>query len=179
MNIVTGIIVGTFVFVLGQYFLKLVLEPAVELRKIIASVAAALTEYANLYSNAGATHEFLINPSIEASKNIRHLAAQLRAQDYVVVDHHLVRRILTLPPRNDVIEATSVLIGLSNSFPGMSVGPSQGPINIHAQDKIERLLRIHREARPVVAAHHQLNNDIRNAAKRVFRRRRESGSDGA
>lgn len=144
-NIVTGIAVGTIVFVLGQYFLKLVLEPAVELRRAIATVAAALTEHANLYGNAGAMGEELSVPGREAAKDVRRLAAHLRSLDSVVAGHGAMRCILGLPPRNDLIEATSELIGLSNSFPGVPVDPGQGHINIKTAKTIERLLRIHGE----------------------------------
>jgi hypothetical protein len=164
--------VGTVVFVFGQYFLKLVLEPAVELRKVIANVATALTEYCNLYSNAGSTLDFLVAPSIDASKNIRRLAAQLQAQAYTVVGYRFVQKFFALPPRGDVIKAVSELIGLSNSFPGSSaIALNQAFLNIKTQNQVERLLRIYNAAGPIVSAQDEINGTIRLMSKqrRFFR----------
>ncbi len=134
---------GTTVYVSGQLFSKLIFEPALELRKTIGLVATALTEYANLYSSAGATHDFLIQPSIEASKSIRRLAAQMQAQAYGIIGYGVLQKLSVVPPRDDVIAAVKELIGLSNSFPGMAVATGQAFINIKTAATIERLLRLY------------------------------------
>jgi len=101
-------------------------------------------EYANLYSNAGATHAaHLIEPSTEAAKNMRRLAAQLQAQAYGIIGYGVLQKLSVVPPRDDVIAAVRELIGLSNGFPGMSVGMGQGHINIDSAAAIERLLRLY------------------------------------
>jgi len=88
-------------------------------------------------------YTFVEGLSTEAAKNMRRLAAQLQAQAYGIIGYGILQKLSVVPPRDDVIAAVRELIGLSNGFPGMSVGMGQGHINIDSAAAIERLLRLY------------------------------------
>jgi len=47
------IFTGVSVYVIGQAFVKLIIEPVHNYKKVISDIAHALIEYAEVYSNPG------------------------------------------------------------------------------------------------------------------------------
>lgn len=122
--IVTAVL-AILVFVVTQSFLKFVLEPIQEQRKLIGQVAHALLFYANVSSaesikfgdqvmTVGADSEEIE----ETRKSLRGLAGQLRASLWTVPFYDALARLGWVPKREDVLEAATQLVGWSNSLRG-------------------------------------------------------------
>lgn len=105
------IISGVIVFILGQLALKLIIDPIQEFRKILADIAFALIEYANIYSNPGYAGNELEK---KASEEFRKLSSRLNAQMYLILCYGCTSKLFRLPSKDKLLEAASELIGLSN-----------------------------------------------------------------
>ena len=94
---------------------RLVVEPVIEVRRIIGRVDYSLTFYANLYANPGSgTEEAMTTASTEA----RRLASELLAQVRAVPCYGVFAFIRWLPTMSNCRIASGDLIGLSNSVHG-------------------------------------------------------------
>lgn len=113
------IVSGVLTFVIGQIFVKLVIEPVHELKKTLGQISHALIEYANVINNPGVPSKEVIE---QASKHLRGLSSQLQAHLYLVPFYAVTARIFFLPSEQKVRKASTSLIGLSNS---LSI-PTQG-----------------------------------------------------
>ncbi len=113
-------LLAVLVFVLTQSFLKLVLEPIQEQRRLIGEVAHALVFYANVYhvTAFGTPDERRIEELEEARKALRNLAGQLRASLWTVPFYDALARVGWVPRKQDVLEAATQLIGWSTSLYG-------------------------------------------------------------
>lgn len=111
-----AVLTGTVVFSLGQLFLKLALEPAVELRRLIGETDYELTLDARLIANIGAsiTNESVVNQQRPASDRLRALASQLRAKSRAIPWYRVAAFMRIVPRRTFVLMASSSLIGISN-----------------------------------------------------------------
>ena len=107
------IVSGVLTFVIGQVFVKLVIEPVHELKKTLSQISHALIEHANVIANPGVPAKEIID---EASKQLRRLSSQLHAHLYLVPLYGVTARIFFLPSEQKVREASTELIGLSNSL---------------------------------------------------------------
>lgn len=107
------VVSGVFTFVLGQIFVKLVIEPVHELKKTLGQISHSLIEYANVIANPGVPSKEIID---EASRQLRRLSSQLHAHLYLVPAYAVTARIFFLPSEQKVREASTELIGLSNSL---------------------------------------------------------------
>lgn len=105
------IIAGVFVFILGQLALKLFIEPIQEFRRTVADVSLALIEYANIYANPGVSGEDI---GKRVSEELRKLSARLNALVYLLPLYNCTSKLFGLPSKNNVVNAASDLIGLSN-----------------------------------------------------------------
>lgn len=103
---------GVITYVLGQLALKLVLEPVQDLRKTIGLISHALIERANVIHNPGVPSEETMN---ETSRQLRVLSSKLQAHLYLVPLYARTAVIFRLPSRDQILEASGSLIGLSNS----------------------------------------------------------------
>ena len=113
MTVFLTVLSGVLVFVLGQLALKLVIELVNELRKTIGLISHALIEHAGLIHNPGvATKEAMDQAFTELLK----LSSQLQSHLYLVPAFDKTVRLFGLPGRDKVLEASTALIGLSNSL---------------------------------------------------------------
>jgi hypothetical protein len=112
MTIFLTIFAGVVTFVLGQIFLKLLVDPVHEFKRTIADISHALIEYADTYSNPGVTGE---ENEMMVSKEFRKLSSRLNAQMYLIPSYDKTAKLFSLPSRNNVAQASRYLIGISNS----------------------------------------------------------------
>jgi hypothetical protein len=103
----TSIIGGIFVYVVGQFLMKAVVDPAIEVKKLIGKIVGDIDFYANqMYGD--------MPLGDEAREKFRTHACVLREKMTVVLWYEQFRWLLQLPPSNDVYLATGHLIGHSN-----------------------------------------------------------------
>lgn len=72
---------GVVTFVLGQIFVKLVIDPVQDLKKTIGQFSHCLTERANVIANPGIPTSAVMH---ETSQDMRRLSSQLQAHLYLV-----------------------------------------------------------------------------------------------
>lgn len=102
---------GVAVFILGQVFLKLVIEPVHNLKECIANIAHALINHAHIYSNAEVVSE---EEAKSVYLHLRSLASSLNSS-YHMVPLYKVTRIIFFLPKSDLIHQSSKnLIALAN-----------------------------------------------------------------
>ena len=117
------------VFVLTQSFLKLVLEPIQEQKRLIGEVAHALLFYANVYhiEAFGPPSERRIEEMEEARRTLRGLAGRLRSSLWTVPFYATLAWLRVVPRKGDILEASTHLVGWSNSLYG------RDPADDHAE----------------------------------------------
>ena len=113
MTVFLTIFAGVATFVLGQFVLKLLIDPIHEFRRTIADISHSLIEYADIYSNPGITGE---ENERKVSKEFRKLSSRLNAQMYLIPRYTLCAKLFGLPARDNVVKASRYLIGISNSI---------------------------------------------------------------
>jgi hypothetical protein len=104
------ILAGVAVFVLGQFFLKLVIDPWQKQRECIADIAYKLIYYADVCLNPGLGKS---ERNHEASIETRKLAAELTASCYRIPMYACLSRLRFFPSLAKVREARRMLTGLS------------------------------------------------------------------
>jgi len=107
MNTFLTILAGVFVFVLSQYFLKLILEPIIEFRKILSDIShALLSNQKEILS--GETNEALHD-------SIAELSARLRSSVYLIPFYPFLyeARVFGLPKEENILLACRKLNILS------------------------------------------------------------------
>jgi hypothetical protein len=104
---------GVVTYVLGQLVLKLAIEPVQEMRKTIAIISHSLIEHANIIQNPGVPPQEVMK---ETSQHLRRLSSQLHSHLYLVPCFTLTSWLFCLPTRANVLDASTALIGLSNSL---------------------------------------------------------------
>jgi hypothetical protein len=92
---------------------EVVLKPSVALRALIGEVDYSLTFYADRWANPGVAP---LDKTLEASFEIRNLAARLRSSAHSVPMYRLASWTRIIPPYSAVREAGQLLIRLSNSL---------------------------------------------------------------
>lgn len=130
---------GVSVFVLGQVFLKFLIEPLHDLRKFRGEIANTLIFYANVYCNPG------IGPREEmdeAQKVLRQQASQLLAKAHALPWYGLWAFLRAVPSRKNILEASGCLIGLSNSVHDRSDARGEDS-NSKRRREIEQLLKLY------------------------------------
>lgn len=130
---------GVVTYVLGQLAVKLLIDPVQDMKRTIGQVAHALIEHANVISNPGVPSREVMDAS---SKLLRSLSAQLQSHLYLVPGYEFSARVFGLPARVNVLEATGLLIGLSNSLHRATDHVYEH--NAKRLDKIHDLLAIYR-----------------------------------
>jgi len=103
----TTIIAGVFVFCLSQYFLKLVLEPIIEFKKLLSEISHTLL--LNQKEILGVETNDYIQDSIAG------LSAKLRSCTHIIPFHNSLQkiRIFNLPDKDNVLLACRKLNILS------------------------------------------------------------------
>ena len=111
MTIFAAVVAGFFTFVLGQIFVKLIVEPVSDFKRHIALIAHSLIEFAALLSNLPLPKK----KTSELQTQFRQLASQLQATFYLIPRYEFTARLFGLPSQQAVHTAARKLIGLSNS----------------------------------------------------------------
>jgi hypothetical protein len=107
------------IFLVGQFVLKLMLEPGVAARRTIAEARTTFDYYADIWANPPQPRQTPASEEqIEASKALRRAAGQLRAAPASVLGYRMVRVLLDLPSESDMREGAKNFIGLSNNLFG-------------------------------------------------------------
>jgi len=104
LTVFTTVLAGVLTFVVGQIIVKAVLEPAIELKKLIGRIAYDLDFYANqMYGDQPLADE--------ARQKFRQHACDLREKLNVILWYRGLSRIFALPAETDVFKASAELIG--------------------------------------------------------------------
>jgi len=124
------VLIGVLTLTVGQVLIRGLLEPGLELKRLIGRVAHDLDFYAN---------KMFDDPEAQAARDaFRKDACELRERLYLVVWYWLFFVTWQLPRRKNVARAAQLLIGQSN-FPAKI----QPPLWWHDQSgEIKKLLRI-------------------------------------
>src|SRR5215210_2006254 len=114
------------VFAVTQTFLKLVLEPIQAQRELVGEVAHALLFYANVVAEFDVPEEIAGGKGMkigmereeveETRKALRGLAGRLRASLWTIPFYDTLARMGWVRSKQDVIEASTHLVGWSNSL---------------------------------------------------------------
>ena len=114
MEIFKTILAGIFVYVLGQFILKLVIEPLQNLIKEIEKTNSLLTYYKLTYSN------FEQYPGLDGRKSISNIAEQLReqaslisSQSSIIIGFALWNKIKLLPSEEAIKKIVKNLFDLA------------------------------------------------------------------
>ena len=116
--LITGVftvLVGVSVFVLGQIFLKSMIEPVQELQKVISEVLFFLMKDNATIHNADKVEKVEV---LAAGRNLERLGASLFANQQLIPFYCLARRFWGLPEREDIERASKRLRLISNSMFG-------------------------------------------------------------
>lgn len=122
---------GTLVFSLGKIIDSLCIQPYISYKKVVGEITYQLVFYAQAYSSKMMKKE----AHDKASDIFRVSAARLQTYFNPIEWMHL----WFVPSRKEVDEATSSLIGLSNSIPPRE---SEGRDNFDRAKEIRKNLRI-------------------------------------
>ena len=111
---VLTIIGSVIVYVVGQFVIKLIIDPYQDYRATVGEVAHALVYYDNVSERSRRELQD------EAAKALRDKAALLRSKAYCIHYYSWIARILPnrIPTFASVIAASNALIALSNSVHG-------------------------------------------------------------
>lgn len=129
------IISSVMIFVLGQIGLKLIIEPIQKLKKEISEVLNATVFYADRISNPNSNSQDVVD---EVSKILRKHASNLEAKSSIIPFYRIFEIFRVLPTKQNISEAKSHLVGLSNSL--SNSGNNNGMNNSTKNDNIKRLL---------------------------------------
>lgn len=128
---------GVIVYFLGHLFVTLFVEPIHRLRTLVGEIADSLVFYAPVYGNPGSVRKEIAD---EAGETLRRQASQLRARAYSIPWYSFWAVLGLVREKTKIQEASTELIGLSNSCHG-GVGVSAAQ-NFKIERRIEELLGI-------------------------------------
>lgn len=134
VTIFATVISGVLVFVLGQIMVKFVIDPIKELKEVFGEIQFSLIFHAQaIYTPVGDR-----DGEDVAQIVIRDLASKLRAKTEVIPWYSFFSRISKgfIPPRKNIMDASTQLIGLSNSVKK----EDRSEINHDRVEKIGKLL---------------------------------------
>lgn len=143
-HIPLGAFVGVVVFLVGQFVIRFVFDPVIELRRTVGEIGHALTYYADQYMNPGTGRP---EDMAEARAELRRLASGIRTGHTAVVWYWITQRLaLALNPA-DLLIVSRDLTGLSNSVhvTDPAVIGHLLEANRERRKRIERLLRLPNE----------------------------------
>ncbi len=103
---------GVITFVIGQIVVKLLLDPVQDMKKTIGQVSHTLVERANVIANPGVPTKEIMD---DTSDSLRKLSSQLHAHLYLIPSYNMISKVFRLPSKENLLIASSALIGLSNS----------------------------------------------------------------
>jgi hypothetical protein len=107
---------GVVVIVGGQIIIKFFIEPIHDQFRLIGEIADSLIFYADLYLNPGSGQtDKETEKRDQASQKLRRQSSQLRARTKAIRWYELWGSIGLVLKRTDVMEASRLLMALSNS----------------------------------------------------------------
>ena len=115
MTLLATIFAGVFIFVFGRIFLKWMIEPVYELRKVIYEVLFCL---ANDHDTIHSAEMVEKSEALSVGKNLKRLGASLLASQQQIPFYKKVRKFCSLPEREDVLFASKRLSLISKSMFG-------------------------------------------------------------
>lgn len=134
-TVIGTILSGVVVFVLGQFALRLIIEPLQEFSKIRGEINSTLIYYANFISNPGTGSSERQN---EISDNLRRLSSRLMASANSIKMYTFLFRLRLAPcSLDDVVKSARELIFLSNS-----IHQGHGGENSEAISNLMRYLKL-------------------------------------
>lgn len=138
---VVAVATGALIFVLGQMGLKIIIEPYLEQQKVITDIVHALIYFGNAYcTNFEDDENKVLNERInEAIQKYRALAGQLVSTNRFIRWRGFWQYFLFAPNMEEVKEAASALIVLSNSLRN----PAGPDIRLQSRERVIIALRIH------------------------------------
>jgi hypothetical protein len=107
-NLTQAIVAGVIVFVISQYFLKLILEPIIEFRRILSDISHTLLFHQGKILTGK-------SDDLNMHDKIAKLSAQLRSSVYFIPFYNILfrLRIFGLPKRDHILFACRKLNTLS------------------------------------------------------------------
>src|SRR5438552_15231933 len=123
------VLVGALTLVVGQIIVRSALEPALELKRLIGTIAHDLDFYANRFLTAAPEEQQ------EWRDRFRKHACSLREKLTVIIWYTIFESIFQLPPEKAVRAATYSLMEYSNR-------PAEPPFERLPDAEIKHLLRI-------------------------------------
>lgn len=115
MTLFTTILAGVSVFVLGQVFLKWVIEPIQDLRKVIAEILFYLANDHSIIHNAEIVNK---EEALSVGKNLERLGARLLANQNLIPFYDKTRKVFGLSKRESIAFASKRLSLISKSMFG-------------------------------------------------------------
>ena len=115
MTLFTTILAGVSVFVLGQVFLKWMLEPVQDLRKVIAEILFYLASDHSTIHNVEIVNK---EEALSVGKNLERLGARLLASQNLIPFYGKARKVFGLPKHESIAFASKRLSLISKSMFG-------------------------------------------------------------
>ena len=111
-DVFTTVLSGVFVYIVGQWVLRWVIEPVQDTRKTIGEIAHFLREYQAPIANRDVTSKERLS---EISNRLNLLSADLFSHLYLVPGYNFTRRLFGLPSSKHIRDVERELRGLSNA----------------------------------------------------------------
>lgn len=105
------IVSGFTIFILGQIFLKMVIDPVAELKRTIANIRFNMIKSAYITHNSDVTSKEIL---LATHHELRALSAELHSRVSLIPLYRFWRFIFFLPERSKVYAAATNLIAISN-----------------------------------------------------------------
>lgn len=145
MAIFSTIVVGVFVFVLGQIILKSLIEPIQKLREVISEVIFYLANDHSIIHGASVLEKEEV---LSAGKNLKRLGAKLISSQNLIPFYGKIQNICGLPGPDRIALAAKRLSLISNSMFGDSA------------DKFDRLNLYRKEVCEALGVPDPVNNEM-------------------
>lgn len=135
------VVSGVLVYICSQLFIEYVLQPIKDYKLLKAKIAYTLTYNAQYYRNAVKWENDKNNTWLNASKEVRKIAAEMEA--FAQIRYKICWSIF-IPHKRDLLKVKKALIGISNSF---YIAEGEGHLNrLNFQTEqieiIERILKL-------------------------------------
>jgi len=138
MEMIDAVLIGVAVFILSQYFLKLVLEPAIYFRKVLSDIS-----YALLYNQAKIANA--VTDDKELPFKISELSAKLRSAASLIPGYSFWSfiKIFGLPEKGNILKACHEMNLLSFGARALGKDPGdQASRNDESLKRVAELLHI-------------------------------------
>ena len=109
------IIVGILIFIIGQYILKLILEPIVEFKGLFGSISAFFLREQHKIMNASndeinkKPNDITIDYYLQLHNEVRKLSSQLLSKSYAIPFYSFISTLLRLPSKSCILKVSHSL----------------------------------------------------------------------